>query len=199
MVRTGERFGAGPSRRHPHRRGERDHPPPRPRPPEDLRRRPRPLASAPGTTTVRQLFAAGALAEASAEHGGFRLTAARRGDPARPRADRAPRRQRRSAARGASARPAACRDAIRPLDGRGAALFEHLRALRLDIARREKIAAYMVFADRTLIEMARQPPGDRLGAPRNPRRRRGQARALRRGVSGRHRAFIKGRRCGAQN
>ena len=41
---------------------------------------------------------------------------------------------------------------------RRAALFEHLRALRLDLARREKIAAYMVFPDRTLIEMARNRP-----------------------------------------
>ena len=40
------------------------------------------------------------------------------------------------------------------------ALFEHLRALRLEIARSEAIAAYMVFADRTLIDMARLRPRD---------------------------------------
>ena len=50
-----------------------------------------------------------------------------------------------------------------PLDAPAAALFEHLRALRLDLARREKIAAYMVFADRTLIEMARQRPASLAG------------------------------------
>ena len=45
-----------------------------------------------------------------------------------------------------------------PLDAEASALFETLRALRLDIARHEKIAAYMVFADRTLIEFARRRP-----------------------------------------
>ena len=108
---------------------------------------------------VRQLFAAGALAEASAEHGGFRLTekgeaillgretivAARVAD--RPRA--------------AAARPRRAVDRADGLDGPTAALFEHLRALRLDLARREGIAAYMVFADRTLIDMARPRPATR--------------------------------------
>ena len=49
------------------------------------------------------------------------------------------------------------RSAIQHVYLRGAA------ALRLDIARREQIAAYMVFADRTLIEMARQRPASLAG------------------------------------
>ena len=100
-------------------------------------------------TIVRQLFAAGALEEASAEHGGFRLTdrgvAILRGrEPITLRVvteTRAPRRERQ--------RPVA------DVDTATATLFEHLRALRLEIARKEGIAAYMVFADRSLIDMAR--------------------------------------------
>jgi ATP-dependent DNA helicase RecQ len=102
---------------------------------------------------VRQLYAAGALAEASAEHGGFRLTEAGaailRGAEISLRvvAETTGRRRRRE--RGAP---------IADLDPTGAALFDALRALRLEIAREEGIAAYMVFADRTLIDMARLRP-----------------------------------------
>jgi ATP-dependent DNA helicase RecQ len=105
-------------------------------------------------TVVRQLYAAGALAEASSEHGGFRLTetgiAILKGSEAvslRVVAD-APRRKARRE-KGA---------AVAELDVGGNALFEHLRALRLEIARKEGMAAYMVFADRTLIDMARLKP-----------------------------------------
>ena len=107
---------------------------------------------------VRQLFAAGALAEASAEHGGFRLTEA--GDAIlrgrsrielRVVSDARPARRKR-ADRGSAAGTAD------GLDAAAQALFDHLRSTRLDIARREKIAAYMVFPDRSLIEMARRRP-----------------------------------------
>ena len=40
------------------------------------------------------------------------------------------------------------------------ALFQHLRGLRATIARAEGIAAFMVFPDRTLIEMAKSKPVD---------------------------------------
>jgi ATP-dependent DNA helicase RecQ len=105
-------------------------------------------------TTIRQLFAIGALAEASAEHGGFRLT--EEGEAilkGRKKIELrvVPERKREKREKATTA-PSV------PLDGEAAALFDRLRALRLDIARREKIAAYMVFADRTLIEMARQRP-----------------------------------------
>lgn len=106
---------------------------------------------------TRKLFAAGALAEASLEHGGFCLTAkgedilfgrepiALRLDPL---AERRSRRGQREAARADG------------LDGETAALFEHLRQLRLTIAREEGVAAYIIFTDRTLIAMARErPPG----------------------------------------
>ncbi len=105
-------------------------------------------------TVVRQLYAAGVLAEASAEHGGFRLTengvAILKGREslslrvATETEGRKPRRERNAA--GAD------------LDGAGNALFEHLRALRRGIARQDGVAAYMVFADRTLIDMARLRP-----------------------------------------
>ena len=109
-------------------------------------------------TVIRQLFAAGALAEASEEHGGFRLTekgeailfgretiALRlvRDEPAKTsrRADR----ERRADG----------------LEGEAASLFEALRTLRRDIARDEGVPAYMVFPDRTLIEMAELRPATR--------------------------------------
>ena len=104
-------------------------------------------------TIVRQLYAAGALAEASTEHGGFRLTEAgaailkRGGISLRIVTETTGRRRRRE--RGAP---------MADLDQPGTTLFDHLRALRLEIARKEGIAAYMVFADRTLIDMARLRP-----------------------------------------
>ncbi|MCB1496481.1 MAG: DNA helicase RecQ [Bauldia sp.] len=107
---------------------------------------------------TRQLFAAGALAEASAEHGGFRLTEegaeilrGRKAIALRKIDDTKPERRR----RGSRGAPTA--DAT-GLDPEAHALFDRLRALRRDIAARENLAAYMVFADRTLIEMARHEP-----------------------------------------
>jgi ATP-dependent DNA helicase RecQ len=104
---------------------------------------------------TRKLFAAGALAEASSEFGGFRLTPkgedilfgrdtiALRADPF---AERRSRRTEREAARADG------------LDEGTAALFEHLRKLRLELARAEGVAAYIIFTDRTLIAMARERP-----------------------------------------
>ncbi len=109
-------------------------------------------------TLIRQIFAAGALTEASEEHGGFRLT--EKGEailfgretialrlvedtPARPR--RSPSRESRADG----------------LEGEAASLFEALRSLRRDIARDEGVPAYMVFPDRTLIEMAELRPSSR--------------------------------------
>jgi ATP-dependent DNA helicase RecQ len=106
---------------------------------------------------VRQLFAAGALTEASVEHGGFRMTEdgdailrGRRPIELRVVSDARPSRRRR-AERG----EAGPREQIEPAAG---ALFDRLRALRLAMARREKIAAFMIFPDRTLIEIARRRP-----------------------------------------
>lgn len=107
------------------------------------------------TSLTRKLFAAGALAEASAEHGGFCLT--QKGEeilfgrePIALRADaHADRRARRTG------REAARADG---LDEGTAGMFEHLRRLRLQIAREEGVAAYIIFTDRTLIAMASARP-----------------------------------------
>jgi ATP-dependent DNA helicase RecQ len=107
--------------------------------------------------TVRQLFAAGALEDASAEHGGFRLTPhgedilfgrqsiTLRVLPPATRRDRETRRREAGAAK----------DTLEPS---ASALFEQLRKLRTTLAKAEGIAAYMVFADRTLVEMAERRP-----------------------------------------
>jgi ATP-dependent DNA helicase RecQ len=107
--------------------------------------------------TVRQLFAAGALEEASEEHGGFRVSdkgkeilfgreaVTLRVLPERAAAGRRDRRGERAARADG-------------LDEETAALFELLRALRSKLAKAEGIAAFMVFADRTLIDMARLRP-----------------------------------------
>jgi ATP-dependent DNA helicase RecQ len=106
---------------------------------------------------TRQLFAAGALAEASAEHGfclteeGAEILRGRKAIALRKIDDSKPERRRRSS------RGAPTADAT-GLDPEAHALFDRLRALRRDIAARENLAAYMVFADRTLIDMARHRP-----------------------------------------
>ena len=109
--------------------------------------------------TVRQLFAAGALEEASDEHGGFRLTPlgedilfGRRSITLRAPPAVSTRRERRECRRTA---PDAGRAGLEPS---AAALFEQLRELRTSLAKAEGIAAYMVFADRTLVEMAERRP-----------------------------------------
>ncbi|GGE29540.1 ATP-dependent DNA helicase RecQ [Agaricicola taiwanensis] len=106
-------------------------------------------------TVVRQLFASRLLAEASDEHGGFRMT--ERGEDVlfgreniqlRAVPDKPERRTRTE--RGGPR--------LGGLDEASAALFEELRALRLTIAREEGVAAYVVFPDRTLIDMAQMKP-----------------------------------------
>jgi ATP-dependent DNA helicase RecQ len=108
-------------------------------------------------TTIRQLFAAGALGEASEEHGGFCLTEkgeailfGREAIALRPPPAQAPK-ARRERREGRAAR-------FEGLDEATTALFEELRAVRLSLAREEGVAAYIIFPDRTLIEMAEQRP-----------------------------------------
>jgi ATP-dependent DNA helicase RecQ len=106
---------------------------------------------------TRKLFAAGALTEASQEHGGFSLTAKGEDilfgrEPIAVRADALPDRRARRAEREAARADG--------LDGDTAALFEALRQLRLSLAREEGVAAYIIFTDRTLIAMARARPLD---------------------------------------
>ena len=104
------------------------------------------------TTVVRQLFAAGALDVASDEHGGFRLNekgeAILRGhETIRLREVKRPERRKRSA---------------RPAAAQATAGSEHilaaLKRTRLALAREEGVAAFMIFPDRTLIEMAESRP-----------------------------------------
>jgi len=103
----------------------------------------------------RQLFAAGALRTASAEHGGFALT--EKGDAilrgregfvlrADPPREKTPGRTTRRAR------------AIEDGESPNAILFEALRRLRRDLAKDQGVAAYMIFADRTLLEMAERRP-----------------------------------------
>ena len=47
-----------------------------------------------------------------------------------------------------------------PADEFEQTLFDHLRALRLALARERKVPAYVIFTDRTLREMARHKPGN---------------------------------------
>lgn len=47
------------------------------------------------------------------------------------------------------------------LEGSDAVLFERLRTLRTEIAKQEKVPPYVVFSDKTLIEMSRERPGSK--------------------------------------
>jgi ATP-dependent DNA helicase RecQ len=105
---------------------------------------------------IRQLFAAGAVAHRD-EFGGLVVTEKgenllRGQDGIRLRAETAT--ERLARIRSPSGAYAS------ELDGDDEAVFQRLRALRLEISRDEGIAAYMVFPDRTLIDMAREKPSD---------------------------------------
>ncbi len=107
------------------------------------------------TSIFRQLFAAGALGAASAEHGGFALTEkgeaillgresfVLRADPPR---EKTAKKQPRAAGR---------EEKVDATEGK---IFEALRKLRRELAKDQGLAAYMVFADRTLLEMAERRP-----------------------------------------
>ena len=107
--------------------------------------------------TIRQLFAAGVLAETEGEFAGFRLT--ERGEDILFGRERIALRPLRPDATGRRT----SRDGPRPnrlagLDEAAQRLFEALRAVRSGFAKAEGVAAFMVFPDRTLIEMATQRP-----------------------------------------
>jgi ATP-dependent DNA helicase RecQ len=106
-------------------------------------------------STYRQLFASGALRTASAEHGGFALTEngedilrgrktfLLRADPPREKSLAKATRK--------------ARESDDAPSGSGK-IFEALRKLRRELAQDQGLAAYMVFADRTLLEMAEHRP-----------------------------------------
>jgi ATP-dependent DNA helicase RecQ len=111
--------------------------------------------------TIRQLFAAGALAEASEEFGGFALTA--KGEDilfGRERIALRPLPARAAAARH-SRRGEARADRLAGLDEEQTRLFQALRAVRSGFAKEESVAAFMIFPDSTLIEMATTRPRTR--------------------------------------
>ena len=93
------------------------------------------------------------MAEASEEHGGLSLT--ERGEAILFGRERIA--LRRLPERRETPRRAAAASQARRLDGldeAAAALFERLRLIRSEFARQESVAAFVVFPDRTLIEMA---------------------------------------------
>ena len=91
----------------------------------------------------------------------------------------------RRAARAASARKAgrAAKDKAPPLPLDAPALqrFDALKAWRAEVAREHNLPAFVVFHDATLAQMARERPADAGRAGRHQRRRREEARGLRRG------------------
>ncbi len=109
--------------------------------------------------TIRQLFAAGALGEASQEHGGFALT--ERGEAILFGRERIALRPLRGPAAGSSRRRGSSEpreNRLAGLDADASRLFEALRAVRSGFAKAEGVAAFMIFPDRTLIEMATLRP-----------------------------------------
>jgi ATP-dependent DNA helicase RecQ len=105
------------------------------------------------SAVVRQLFAIEALESASDDHGGFRLTAKGEAilfgrETAMLRKDVVTRREARR------------RDAMRSpvASGPAAPVLDALKKLRREMARASGMAAYMIFPDRTLIEMAERRP-----------------------------------------
>jgi ATP-dependent DNA helicase RecQ len=106
-------------------------------------------------SVYRQLAAQGALTHDPA-HGGLRLTPAGlailRGEhPVRFRRDAARRSDGRRGTRAAVAGTAS-------LDAAGRALWEALRAWRLEVARRQDVPPYVIFHDSTLLDIARRRP-----------------------------------------
>ncbi len=109
---------------------------------------------------LRQLFAAGAIDENADGYGGLSMTEKGEAilfgrEPVQLRPDPEPKAESRE-----RRRAAAREDGEIALSEADEALFQHLRGLRATLARAEGIAAFMVFPDRTLIEMARQKPVD---------------------------------------
>ncbi|ACA14592.1 ATP-dependent DNA helicase RecQ [Methylobacterium sp. 4-46] len=108
---------------------------------------------------LRQLFAAGAVAENQDGYGGLAMTEKGEAilfgrEPVQLRPDPEPKAPKERRARGAE------RDDTLGLSSEDEALFQHLRGLRATLARQEGVAAYMIFPDRTLVEMARAKPVD---------------------------------------
>ena len=107
-------------------------------------------------------------------------------------------------ARGKGARTRGARGAAkpppRPLDAAGLERFAALKAWRAEVARAHNLPAYVVFHDATLAEMADLRPDSLDALAGDQRRRREEARRLRRADPGRparrltaHLAFLRER------
>lgn len=105
---------------------------------------------------IRQLFAAGAVAHRD-DFGGLVVT--EKGENLLRGQDGIHLRKETATERLARIRHASGPYATE-LDPDDELVFQRLRALRLEISRDEGIAAYMVFPDRTLIDMVREKPSD---------------------------------------
>jgi ATP-dependent DNA helicase RecQ len=110
------------------------------------------------TGIIRQMVAAGLLEIDIAGYGGLKATQAgtdlMRGEGEfrfRPDTIRAPKAARRKASAAAA----------QVLDDAGADLLQRLKALRLDLAKARDVPAYVIFSDKTLIDMAARRPADR--------------------------------------
>ncbi len=109
---------------------------------------------------LRQLFAPARVAENTDGYGGLVMTEKGEAilfgrETVQVRPDPEPKK-----AEPRSRRTTRTEDGADGLNEADEALFQHLRGLRATIARAEGIAAFMVFPDRTLIEMARGKPVD---------------------------------------
>ena len=105
---------------------------------------------------IRQMVAAGLLEVDISGYGGLRATAAGeallRGEGSfRYRPDRLQQKQSPKTAE-------AARAAASELDESGTSLLESLKALRLQLAQERKVPAYVIFSDRTLVDMAAKRP-----------------------------------------
>ena len=104
------------------------------------------------TSIIRQLFAIGALQTASEEHGGFALTDKGEGilkgrEAIMLRSEPEGRRERRGRSEGAAT-----------LDAGDERILAALKRKRLELAREEGAPAFVIFPDRTLIDMAEKRP-----------------------------------------
>ena len=187
VYRTGQRFGAALSHRVLLGEDDERMARARPRPALDLRhrRRARPARLALGPPPA----GGGGLLEVDRRHGGLRLA----GDAGRCcaasatvglRHDPTPARGARRAKETPAAPAGLRRDADREL-------FEALRARRRELAKANGLAPFMVFPDRTLLELAARKPDRQRGARHDPRHRPGQARALGRGLPRRDPEFAR--------
>lgn len=111
---------------------------------------------------TRKALASGLLEETEGDRPGLQLTeegeSVLRGGRTWEIRDDGPERPRRGAKRMTREAERQATFADEPED---AVLFEMLRALRRKLAAEEKVAAYMIFADRTLVDMARLKPRNR--------------------------------------